>query len=83
MSGPFLIAVLGGNLGGGEVNRLTINGFAGIAAIYPTAHDDEYAPALYVGGRLGMREVVCEPRRTPDDKPCAPADVRPPCTRTK
>ncbi|NJN00237.1 MAG: hypothetical protein HC793_00705 [Aquincola sp.] len=65
------------------MNRISINALLGTAALYLETHNDEQAFELYIGGRLGGREVVCKPKNTPQDKRCRPENIVPNCTRVK
>lgn len=85
MSGPFFVLLDTGCVNGSTINYkgLSINGFAGAAAMFIDAVPDELMFQLLIGGRLNVKEKVCAERRTGYDKAKAASKYPAVCSKVR
>lgn len=85
MSGPFFVFTDLGCVNGGTVNHtgITIDGFAGAAALYVDPRLDEEMFEILIAGRLNVKEKVCATRRTDNDKAKAASKYPAVCSKVR
>jgi hypothetical protein len=82
MSGPVLINLSGDIFGGSQVNLIVLNGTIGTMALTvdPSVEDSDVF-ALYIGGKLRLKEKNCAERRTGAPKGPASPKLVPVCDK--